>query len=174
MIKKWKKIKEVPYQTEYRKISKVTYRLPNNKLGNFDIIKSKDTACIVALTSDKKVIIAKQYRPGPKKILYELPAGAIEQGEKPIDGARRELLEETGYTGKIQFIGKSYRSAYREGKTYSFVALDCKKIKEPQLDEKEFIHVELVSLKKFREILKKGLGTDIGAAYQVLDYLKLL
>ena len=40
--------------------------------------------------------------------------------------------------------------------------------------EKEFIDVELVTIKKFKEILKKGLGTDIGAAYQALDYLKLL
>src|SRR5512144_2241852 len=62
---------------------------------------------VVALTKHEEVLLIKQYRHGLGKILIELPGGGAEEGEEPLAAARRELLEETGYTStKIIEVGR--------------------------------------------------------------------
>jgi ADP-ribose pyrophosphatase len=174
MLKKWKKLKEVPYKTNFRKMSKVTFKLPNGLVHDFDIVRGARVASILALTKQDKVIIAKQYRPGPDKVLYEMPAGMIDENESPIKAAARELLEETGYKGQLKLVGKSFSSAYRSGASYSFIAKNCVKVSEPKTDATEFIEVKLISIEQFKNNLKKGLLTDTASGYQALDYLGLL
>jgi len=62
-----------------------------------EIIKSKEISVIVPILDENNIILVDQYRFGVKKNLLELPAGTIENEEKPIDCAKRELKEETGY-----------------------------------------------------------------------------
>jgi ADP-ribose pyrophosphatase len=64
----------------------------------------------------------KQYRPGPDEILLELPGGCISEEELPEIAARRELLEETGYSGDFQFVGTSFDCAYSTMIRYNFAA----------------------------------------------------
>ncbi len=174
MVKKWKFVREIPYKTDYRKISKNIFVMPNGLEANFDIVKEGKIAVIFAMTPEKKVILAKQFRPGWKKVFMELPGGGIEPGEKPSLAAARELLEETGYKGSIKPITIFPSSAYSTAARYCFVATNCKKVAEPKLDSNEYVDTVLVSLKEFREILRKGKSTDVGSAYLALDYLKLL
>src|SRR5882757_10727851 len=56
-----------------------------------------DYLTIVALTPDGRIPIVRQYRPAIEAFTWELPAGMVDPGEQPIDSARRELMEETGY-----------------------------------------------------------------------------
>lgn len=174
MNKKWKKIKSVDYKTDYRKISKVTYKLPDSTIKDFDIIIGPEVSCVFALTKDKKVIVAKQFRPGPEKTLWELPGGMVDKGENEIKAATRELLEETGYKGRIKYLGKCYTSAYNTTIIHSFLVTDCQLVAEQKLDHGEFIEVELVSIDFFKKILKSGNLTDSITGYKALEYLKLL
>ncbi|MDY6781996.1 MAG: NUDIX hydrolase [Cyanobacteriota bacterium] len=65
-----------------------------------------DYSVVVALTPERKILFVRQYRPAVEQYTLELPSGHIDSGESPEEAARRELLEETGYTaGTMEFLG---------------------------------------------------------------------
>lgn len=173
-LDKWNVLSRNIVFKQHRKVEKVEFCLPSGKKADFYLKSENDAVCILALTKDKKVIIAKQYRPGPDKILMELPGGVIDHNETAAEAARRELLEETGYSGKLKLVTKCYDCAYSTMNRFCFVATDCEKIREQNLDDTEFAQVELISLKEFRKLLKSGKMTDVEVGYLCLDYLKLL
>ena len=175
MIRPWKKISETPaYRGKFRKMDMVRYELPNGKEKGYEIMRSGQVVVIVALTPDKKVILVEQFRPGPEKVLCEIPAGWRDPDETPEHAAARELLEETGYEGDLTFVGTTFQSAYSDMTRHMFVAQNCRKVKEPEGDGDEFIEPVLVSLDEFREHLRSGNLTDVGSGYRALDCLKLL
>ena len=175
MIRPWKKISETPaYRGKFRKMDMVRYELPNGKEKGYEIMRSGQVVVIVALTPDKKVILVEQFRPGPEKVLCEIPAGWRDPDETPEHAAARELLEETGYEGDLTCVGTTFQSAYSDMTRYMFVAQDCRKVKEPEGDGDEFIEPVLVSLDEFREHLRSGELTDVASGYRALDFLKLL
>lgn len=174
MISTWKKLKEEPYKTGFRKLVKRTFQMPDNRIADFDIKQEGPVVCILALTKDNKIILAKQFRPGPEKILLELPGGGVDAGETPEEAAKREFLEETGYSGDFQFIGASLGSAYSTLLRYNFVATNCYRKQEQILEDNEFIEVVEMPLAEFRDHLRNGQLTDITTGYLGLDYLKLL
>lgn len=174
-LNKWKKIEEVPlYSGNYQKLIIKRFSMPNDKIGEYEIRKGKPTVCIFALTENNKIVITREFRPGPEMICNDLPSGIIEENEKPLEAAKRELLEETGYAGDFSIVEEFPHSPYSTGITYCFVAINCKKVSEPKLDEKEFIDVVEMPVKDFLNEVKKGRSTTIHAAYMCLDYLKLL
>ncbi len=118
---KWKKIKEEPFNAGFRKFLKKTFQLPDGKIQDFDIKHESPAVCVLALSENNNVILVKQFRPGMEKILYEMPGGAVDGDEKPIDAIKRELLEETGHTGDIEFVGTSYDCAYSTMLRYIFI-----------------------------------------------------
>ena len=153
---------------------KITFRLPNGAKADIDIAGGGKNVCIFPLTKSNKVVLAKQFRPGPQKVLNELPGGKVDLSESPRAAAGRELLEETGYKGDLVFIGKTFNSAYHKTIRYNFVAKNCIKVGDQKLDEHEFIEPTLMTLKEFRRHLRLGNLTDIATGYLALDYLKLL
>ena len=149
----WKKIGEELLHDGYRGILRKRFEMPDGKLMDFDIIRNEVYVTIAAFTEDKEAILVRQYRPGPEKELVSFPEGALNSGESPIDAARRELLEETGYlAGNIQLL-KTFRSAYSTEKQICLLALDCKLTAEQQLDDSEFIEVLTMPLPSFRDFI---------------------
>jgi ADP-ribose pyrophosphatase len=175
MIQNWKEVSRETIFEKYRRgIEKVIFRLPDNSELDFYIKKEIDPVCVLALTEKHEVILAQQFRPGPKKILLELPGGGIEKGESPEEAISRELLEETGHVGSIQLVTRAYECGYSLIHRYCFVATNCKKIAEPQPDDGEYINVKLLSLSEFRDLLRSGEMTDVEVGYLGLDFLRLL
>lgn len=173
MTKKWNKIKEEVAYHNFRTIVQATYETPSGNTAVYDIMKDRDFAAVLALTIDNKVVIAKEYRLGPECECCDLPGGIIEKNETPEASIRRELLEETGYTGDFQFITRSFTNAYSTAKKYHFVATNCRKIQEPKMDPNEFVELVLMDLDKFEEeILAKGVFSDADTALYGLNYLK--
>ncbi|MEN9626316.1 MAG: hypothetical protein RL557_644 [archaeon] len=173
-MKIWKKIKEKKVYDGYRKIIRKTFLLPNGLERDFDIVSGEHAVGVVALTPRKEVLLVQQFRPGTEQIYDELPAGIIEKDEEPLAAAKRELLEETGYTGDFEFVAACVDDAYRSTIRYCFVAKNCHKIKEPQQDETEFIDIITKTLEEFKSQIRSGKLTDVELAYLGLDYLKLL
>lgn len=174
-IKKWEEIsRTLDYNKAFRKIEKIVYKLPDGREEDFYIKKEGAPVCILALTKDNEVILAKQFRPGPNDVLLELPGGGKEKGETPEQAGERELLEETGYKGNIKLITQVYECAYSTINRYCLIATECEKVSKQNLEKNEFIEVVLMSLDKFRNLLKSGKMTDIEVGYLGLDYLKLL
>ncbi len=174
MKNNWQKTKQELVYNGYRKITKKTFKLPNGKIADFDTYQENNTVCILAITKKHEVILAKQFRPGPEKILLELPGGGIEKKETPLATAKRELLEETGYAGDFKFVRKSLHCGYSNRVRYNFVAINCEKKQNISNPEDEFTSCVLMSMTKFRKHLQNGQLTDIATGYLGLDYLNLL
>ncbi len=67
-----------------------------------EIVEHPGAVAIVAVDTDGMVALVRQPREVARKELLELPAGTLEEGEQPLDSARRELEEETGLTGEAR------------------------------------------------------------------------
>lgn len=174
MLKKWPKIEESSAWDGYRKLIRRVFKMPDGTTSEFEIKKEGAVVCVLPLTKDNNVILIKQFRPGPEKILLELPGGCVDKGEKPAEAVQREMLEETGFTGDFKSVNASFQCAYSTRIKYNFVATNCRKIGEQQLSENEFGEVAEMTLDDFKKHLRSGQLTDVDTGYLGLDYLKLL
>lgn len=174
MIENWEKVSEENYKAGFRKMIRRKYKLPDGRIDEYDIKNEGPVACVLALSPENKIILAQQFRPGPEKVLLELPGGVIDTDETPEKAMQREFLEETGYTGDFHLINTCWNCGYSNRLTYNFVATNCQKIQEPLNDENEFIEVVELSLEKFKELLQSGELTDSKTAFYGLEYLKLI
>ncbi len=128
----------------------------------FERLKRADTATVIPITPEGKIIIANESQPGTKASI-DLITGRIEEGETALAGAKRELFEETGYQAKewvlleaLQPVGKI------DWVVYYFIAKDCKKIAEQNLDGGEKIKLMYVNFEKFiNTILAKKETTNL-------------
>src|ERR1700730_1861993 len=64
------------------------------------IVQHKGSAVVMPVDAKKRILLVKQYRLPARSYLWELPAGKLDKGETPLQAAKRELTEETGYRGK--------------------------------------------------------------------------
>jgi ADP-ribose pyrophosphatase len=83
---------------------------------------------VVAITEEGRVVIVRQYRPAVDRYTLELPSGLVDPGETPLESARRELLEETGYrAGELEMLGSMEPDTGRLGnRIWGYVARDVK------------------------------------------------
>jgi ADP-ribose pyrophosphatase len=93
---------EVVYEGPLFKVVKDEVREPNGAITKRDVIRHNGSVVILPIDASKNrkdplVIMERQYRHAADQYLWEIPAGKIEEGEERLAGARRELLEETGY-----------------------------------------------------------------------------
>ena len=142
------------------------------------VIETGTWVNVVALTKEREVILEKQYRHGAGQVMLEIPAGVMdEEDESPLQAAKRELLEETGYTSD-QFIeiGKVYPNpATHNNLTYSFLALDVEKVGQQSLDETEEIEVSLIPFDELIELAREGglpQALHISALFFAMAYLE--
>jgi ADP-ribose pyrophosphatase len=64
------------------------------------VVRHAGSAVMMAMDDKKRILLVRQYRLPAEKHLWELPAGKVDDGEKPLEAAKRELVEETGYKAK--------------------------------------------------------------------------
>src|SRR6266496_1445073 len=150
----WKLLKSQTVFDKFMQIEERTYEMPDGQTKNFYIKVTKHAVCVLAITEEDLVITVEQFRPGPNKILKELPGGYIDNGETPAQAAARELREETGYAGDLQFVTECVDDAYNTINRSCFVATNCKKVGDQQLDGSEFINAKLLDLPDFLKIVR--------------------
>ena len=139
-----------------------------------EYLDKSDAVCFVLFNETKeKVILVRQYRPGPKDFTLEICAGLIDRGENPVEAAYRELREETGYTEddiedfrelpKGLYVSPGYTTEnlyFFSGKLKS----DIIKPRELSLDHGEDLEVEWVDVK---DIVNRSndMKTILGVTY---------
>lgn len=167
--------KEILYSGKFLDILRETYKLPNENIVQKEkIVKNggKDSVIIIAITQDKEYIITFQNRI-KDKIIAEFPSGYIENSEDPIEAAKRELQEETGYiTDDLFIVDEAYTSPGIDNSvTYIVVANNCIKS-----DKKNINGTELVSYGLFSESeLKYLINSNImNGAMNKLAYYNLV
>ena len=154
-IKPWKVLETSYFRPRFR-MDKC--ELANGNLLDATIFEFRSWANIVALTKQNEVVLVQQYRHGICDVLLEFPGGVVDDGEDPRDGAKRELLEETGYQASewIQ-VGQLFPNpALQTNTLHCYLALDAEKISGQNLDAGEDIEVHLVPLDELIELAKRG------------------
>lgn len=120
----------------------------------FEMIKRPDTVQIIPTIADK-ILMAKEEQPTQKRT-FSFLGGRVDEGEDAMTAAKRELLEETGMVAKKWTLLKTEMPVTKMDWTvYYFIANDCVKITEPNLDPGEKIKTFKVSFEKMVEQIAK-------------------
>ncbi|MFC1890995.1 NUDIX hydrolase [Thermodesulfobacteriota bacterium] len=129
-----------------------------NKEHDFYIMESSDWVNIIPITPQNEVLLVRQFRHGIKEITLEIPGGIVEKGDVPIDTARKELSEETGYrAAKMMLLGAVHPNpAFLNNRCYTFLARDIYLEGEQKQDDKEDIEITLKSLDEIPRLIKDG------------------
>jgi ADP-ribose pyrophosphatase len=172
-LKPWK-ILESTYIRPRIRIDKC--ELPNGKLLDATVMEFRNWANIVAITKDQRVVMVRQYRHGAKKDFLEFPGGIVEDGEDPLLGIQRELLEETGYkAAKVVEVGTLYPNpAMQTNQLFCYFAFDAEKVASQDLDDGEDIEVELIPMDDLIALAKRGEfshALDLAVFFHALAHL---
>jgi len=133
-------------------------RASDGKEATFYVIENPDWVNIIALTKDKEAVLIEQYRHGSEEIILEIPGGMLDEKEEKEIAARRELLEETGYSSnELVYLGKSRPNpAIQNNWIYHYAALNCEKTGETAFDEHESVITKLVPLSEVPGLIESG------------------
>ncbi len=139
-------------------VEELHYKNPRtNQIIYREHVLAGHAAIIMPMTDNNEFIMIKEPRTPIGKNVLAFPAGMIEEGEKPEDGAIRELEEETGYrAGKLKKLREVYPAiGYSNEQTIIFLATDLVKTQR-HLDETEDIEVLKIPVEEVRKMLEDG------------------
>lgn len=148
-----------PFVCPWLKVRKDVVKLPNGEVvSDFFVTEAPDWVNVIAITTDGSFIVEEQYRHGIQQVCFELCAGMVDEGETPMDAAKRELLEETGYAGgNWKSFGVSVPNASGSTtKCYHFIAADVKYSQTPELEKTEELKVHLLTEQELIQIMHDG------------------
>jgi 8-oxo-dGTP pyrophosphatase MutT (NUDIX family) len=176
----WKKLesKEL-FRTAFFNFTVHKCKTTNDKLmPNYYVMDFPDWVQVLALDESGKVIVVEQYRyPGAGEFL-ELPGGTTnhDRKENPLDAAKRELLEETGYESEDwTHVGTHYPNpALQTNQIHVYLAKNCKKTSDLNLDPFEEIEVKVMPLSEFQDLLvadPKKHGLMLASMYLLSPFL---
>jgi ADP-ribose pyrophosphatase len=146
-----------------------TVQLPNGNESKREVVDYTGAVAIVALTEKREILLVRQYRYPAEREFIEIPAGKLEVGEKTLECAKRELLEETGArAGEWKELFSFYSTpGFSNEEMHVFLALDLE-FQEQDLDEDEFVEVQRVPFQKALEMVWAG---DINDAKTIVGIL---
>ena len=171
-------LKEIKIQTrlvfsgDFLKIKSDKVKLPNGEKAMREYVHHPGASVIIAILPDGKIVFENQYRYSVKKNCLELPAGKIENKEDPINTAKRELKEETGFTAthwkKIGVILPTI--GYSDEKIHIYVATNLKTGTQ-SLDNGEFLEILEFSSEEILELINLGKIDDAKTIWSFFLFL---
>lgn len=132
-------------------------KLPTGaEINEFYVLEYPEFCNVIAITKDGKYVLERQYRHAQKLTAFELPAGCVEKGEDPMEGAKRELYEETGYAGGTwsHLMTTSPNAGACNNYSHTFVAKGVEKVSTQHLEDTEDIKIFLADEQDVIRMLK--------------------
>ena len=159
-------------QNEWIDFRSSRFRFPDgSEFEPYYSYSRRDYVVIVASDTEGKYICVRQFRHGIRKVTVEFPAGGIERSdgkeyggnpeanaEDALEAAKRELLEETGYESDEwqHLLTVPSNATIADNYGHLYVAKNCRKVQGQNLDETEFLNVELHSDDEIEKMIKDG------------------
>jgi ADP-ribose pyrophosphatase len=161
-----KKFEEVTVKTEPIFQGKIIslqvdhVRLPNGETATREIVKHPGAVAVLAIVDDKMLVV-EQYRKPLEKSQIEIPAGKLDPGEDPLEAAKRELEEETGYrAGSIRHVCSFFTSpGFADEILHLYVAEELVK-GEARPDEDEFLECDAITLEQAQQYIRERRISD--------------
>ena len=147
------------FECPWLKVRKDHVQMPSGlEIPDFYVEELPDWVNVIAITKDGYFVIEEQYRHGIQKVCFELPAGELESGEEPLQAIKRELEEETGYTGGEWVPLGTYapNASGCNNTCHSFLAIGVEKTVEPKREPTEDIKLHLVTREEIKGMLLDG------------------
>ena len=161
---------ETVYQGKFLKVTHAEVSLPNGHTSGRDMVRHPGGVVIVAIGEEDEVYLEHQYRTPLERETLEIPAGKLDPGEDPLDCAKRELHEETGFkAGRIRFLTSIVTSCgFCDEIIHIYLATKLE-FDAPNPDDDEFVNVDLVPLHELIDAVLDGGKTAIGTPSTVLS-----
>ncbi|GAK06580.1 NUDIX domain-containing protein [Geomicrobium sp. JCM 19038] len=144
--------------------------LPDKSSGKREVIKHPGAVAVLAVTPEGTIPLIRQYRKASEQTLLEIPAGKKEAGEEPLETAKRELKEETGFSAEhFVDIGGFYTSPGFADEYIHIYLAENVSTGEANTDEDEFLEIEMWSKEEAIQFALKGKFNDAKTAYSLLQ-----
>ncbi len=169
---------KLSYQGPLFKVFTEQVREPSGTESRRDVIRHNGSIVILAVDSSKnrkdpRIIMEQQYRHAAGQYLVELPAGKLEPGEDPLEGAKRELKEETGYEAKKWTkLVRYFASPGFLGEWMQVFLAEDLTVGEATPEEDESIDVAAIPLSKVLKMIAKGKVLDGKTLVSVMTYAR--
>jgi ADP-ribose pyrophosphatase len=152
-------------------VQRVTQRFSDGRTFTREVVRHAGAVVIVPVLDDGRICLIRNYRVAVDRELLELPAGTLESGEPPIETARRELIEETGFVaGQVQPLHEFYMSpGILDERMYAFVATQLT-AGPPAREAGEQIENLLVTPQELDQLLRAGRIQDSKSLSAILYY----
>jgi ADP-ribose pyrophosphatase len=153
---------ETVYEGRFLKVERDRIKLPDGSISNREFIRHPGAVVILPLLDDGRILLERQFRYPNNQVFVEYPAGKIDPGEDPLECAKRELLEETGYTAaNWQFVCTIHNAiAYSDEHLDLFLATGLTE-GQAKLDDGEFLELFTTTLPELLEQVRRGEITDV-------------
>ncbi|HVZ80134.1 MAG TPA: NUDIX hydrolase [bacterium] len=178
MIQPWKKNRErTDYDCGFFQVSVQHSASPiTGKEHPFYVLSTRNWTNVIALTPEKKLLMVEQFRHGSQALSLEVPGGAVDPQESPLEAAKRELREETGYEADEWHLLGDVRPnpAILDNHCHLYLALGARPAGELRLDEAEELEVSLHDLERIPGLVQSGRihHSLVLAAFLLLDLFK--
>jgi 8-oxo-dGTP pyrophosphatase MutT (NUDIX family) len=129
----------------------------NGETYNYYYLDAGEAAIILTRFENGDYVMVKQTRPAIEAIAISFPGGMVDPGEDPLEAAKREAREETGYeVTDIQFLCKGYPSAGNSNAVFHLYIATLGEYVGQELDATESVEVRIVKKEKFEEMFEEG------------------
>jgi len=152
---------ETIFENPWIKLVKDEVITPTGKPGSYTILEAKPFVIVVAIQGDQ-VLMIDQHRYPINRTTLEFPAGGIDSAETPLDAAKRELKEETGYeASNWEGVGQFYEivSISRQP-GHLFIARDLHNTNEHEMSEDGISGCKLVKIQDLENMIADGSIVD--------------
>jgi ADP-ribose pyrophosphatase len=167
---------ELVYQGLFLKVRRDKARLPDGSIHGREWVVHPGASAILALADDGRVLIERQFRYAMQQVYVEIPAGKIDPGETPLQTARRELLEETGYTARQWALLTRIHPAigFTNEIIDIFLARELGARETRKLDHGELLEIDWVNVGWLVDELRAGRLPDVKTQISVMHLQRMV